>query len=138
MKQPVNKKSKNRVRISVPNVEEKGTYTKKSKSKNAVSKKQRKKCRSLNSLDQESVASASVTSTSESNFSIQSSEDSDTCSNTSGISDLSNVTEYSYTEYDSVPKRMKHKDIADTYFNKIGKQFKDLDEGITFFVNLFL
>ena len=105
-----------------------------------ATRKQRKKARRAKIVvDIDDALSASTQSTAVSSvaYSMKSGDDSDLgsgfASELSSCCDGNSVaSEFSVTDLTEVPKKMKFKDIAETYFAKIGTRFKDLENDVIY------
>ncbi len=114
-----------------PKIDNKATSSSTIQKKTRTPKRKKKE-------DESSIGSICSHSSGESSFtySMKSADNSDIGSgfpSESERDDTSTIaTDYSTTDIDVLPKRMKHKDLAQTYLAKRGKRFKDLDNGITY------
>ena len=78
-------------------------------------------------MDTQSTAESSVA------HSMKSNDDSDLGSGLPSESEeISVASNFSTTDITVLPKKMKHRDLAASYFEKVGKRFKDLGECITY------
>jgi hypothetical protein len=104
----------------------------KPKASSTPSKKKRKAAKTVKEADDLSISSRS-TAESSFTYSLKSGSGSDLESNLfSDRDDFSVCSNYSTTDVSVLPTRMKHKDFAESFFNKVGKRFKDLSNNITY------